>query len=402
VFSQTLKYFHSLSAGLICLGLLLHPQATYAQQGGCVADSFRTFLIEPNLKPFLGFGTAVIESGETDFSYTYGYQSNDLIDAFTDSTIFNLGSASKLFTALAVVKLADQGAISLDDPVYYYFPEFLDIQGKGKFAPQVTIMDLLQHRSGITQSMEDLFPEKFEKDVLESEDQYYENTFNYRAFLNCEDFRNRFLLYARLDDKPQKAYHFSNLGFVILGYIVEQVAEMNLGQFVTNNIFVPLKMNDSHYYLTPDSLTSRLALGYYKLSDGSYLNVHINEAESPSPTGDGGIKTSLRDMVKFMHFMNGDRKNPAYEEVMPRTSLLSMMAPQKKAADKKTWVGIGFHNLQPWNFTGHAGGWDGFLSILYYHPESDSCLFLVTNREDNELFQFLRIYAAYAMLYRKL
>lgn len=372
-----------------------------AQSGAAIADSFSTFLIEENLRPFLGFGAAITESGRNDFVFASGHQASDLAVPFTDSTIFTLGSVSKLFTALAIVKLADQGAISLDDPVYYYFPEFLDIQGKSKLAPQVTIMDLLQHRSGITQSMEDLFPEHFGPEVLNNEDQYYENTYNYRAFLNGEDFRNRFLLYAKLDDKPGRRYHFSNLGFVILGYIVEQVTEMNLGQFVTNNIFVPLQMDDSHYYLTPDSLVPRLALGYYRMSDGSYLNIHTNEAESPSPTGDGGIKTSLRDMVKFMHFLNGDRKNPVYEEIMPRTSLLSMMAPQKKGEDKKTWVGLGFHNLQPWNFTGHAGGWDGFLAILYYHPESDSCVFLVTNREDNELFHFLRIYAAYAALHRK-
>ena len=187
----------------------------------------------------------------------------------------------------------------------------------------------------------------------------------------------------------------------MLGYVVEEVVGLNLGQVVTNKILVPLEMNDAHYYQTHDSLLGRLAWGYYRLTDGSYLNVHENEVESPSPTGDGGIKTSMRDMRKFMKFLLGDWKNPVYDEVISRSALLSMMAPLQNGPDKATWVGLGFHNLQPYNFSGHAGGWDGFMAILYVHPESHSGLFLVTNREDNDLFSFLRIYAAYSMLYRE-
>ena len=135
--------------------------------------------------------------------------------------------------------------------------------------------------------------------------------------------------------------------------------------------------------MTHDSLLGRLSKGYYHLSEGSYLNIHDNEVESPSPTGDGGIKTTMRDMAKFMNFLVGDYKNEAYDQVLSRTALVSMMKPLVKGPDKSTYVGLGFHNLQPYNLIGHAGGWDGFLSILYYHAESRSCLFLVSNREDN-------------------
>jgi CubicO group peptidase (beta-lactamase class C family) len=370
-----------------------------AQPGGIVSDSVATFLIKENLQPFLGFGCAIVQKNEPDFTFCYGHTTNEEKFAWSDSTIFNIGSVSKLFTAIAIVKLANENLLKLDDPVYYHFPEFLDIQGKNRSAPNVTILDLLQHKSGITQGMEHLYPEKFGKGVLSNEEQFYENTFNYRAFLSMNDFRERFMLFARIDKAPHKKYHYSNLNYVLLGFILEEVIGINLGEFVTNKIFVPLQMTDSHYYETPDSLLDRLAWGYYRMADGSYLNVHENEVESPSPTGDGGIKTSMRDMQKFMHFLLGNHRDPAYDDVLPRTALLSMIAPQVKGPDKNTWVGLGFHNLQPYNFTGHAGGWDGFTSIMYYHPESHSALFLVTNREDNELFHFLRIYAAYAMLF---
>ena len=208
-------------------------------------------------------------------------------------------------------------------------------------------------------------------------------------------------MYARIDKTPQRQYHYSNLNYVLLGYVVEQAMGLNLPQLVVNKVFAPLGMHDSHYYMTPDSLKHRLAWGYYRLEDGSYLNVHDNEVESPSPTGDGGIKTSMRDMRKFMHFLLGDLKNPAYEAVLPRSILLSMMTPLQHGPDKRTWVGLGFHSMQPQNLVGHAGGWDGFMSILYYHPGTQSSVFLVTNREDNQLFAFLRIYAAYAMLFQE-
>lgn len=386
-----------------CLAVLvatsLLPQRSLAQ--GTISDSVATFFIEANLKPFLGFGCEIIQSGKPDYSFSYGYTNNENKYDWSDSTIFNLGSVSKLFTAIAVVKLADEGLLKLDDPVYYHFPEFLEVQGRNHAAPGITLLDLLTHRSGIEQSMEDLYPEKFGKGAMQSEDEYYENTYNYRAFMSLEDFKERFQLYARIAHPPHRKYHFSNLNYVLLGYIVEEVLGLNLGEVVTNKIFVPLEMNDSHYYQTHDSLLGRLAWGYYRLTDGSYLNVHENEVESPSPTGDGGIKTSMRDIRKFMKFLLGDWKNPAYDEVISRSALLSMMAPLHKGPDKSTWVGLGFHNLQPYNFSGHAGGWDGFMCILYIHPESHSGLFLVTNREDNDLFSFLRVYAAYAMLYRE-
>lgn len=403
---ELLNRFASIRLGMLgwgCFWFAFCFQVTglNAQTGGSIADSVSTFLIDQNLNPFLGFGCEIVQKGEPDFSYNYGFTTNENKQAWNDSTIFNLGSVSKLFTAIAVVKLADEGLLKLDDPVYYHFPEFLEIQGRTRFAPEITILDLLEHRSGITQNMENLFPEKFGKGALQNEDEFYENTFNYRAFMSLEDFRERFLMYARIDKPAQRKYHFSNLNYVLLGYIVEQVVGINLGQVVTNKIFVPLGMDDSHYYQTPDSMVGRLSWGYYKLTDGSYLNVHENEVESPSPTGDGGIKTSMRDMRKFMKFLLGNWQDPAYPTVISRSALLSMMAPQQKGPDKSTWVGLGFHNLQPYNFSGHAGGWDGFLCILYVHPESHSGIFLVTNREDNELFGFLRIYAAYAMLYKE-
>ena len=383
--------------------LLFYPNGAKAQgtPGGRIADSVATFLIPKNMEAFLGFGCVIAEKGKDDFSFSHGYTNNGGTAAWTDSTLFNLGSVSKLFTAIAIAKLANEDVLKLDDPVYNYFPEFLDIQGKTRFAPTITLLDLLQHRSGITQSMEHLFPEKFGKEAIQGEGGYYENTFNYRAFMNTEDFKNRFMMYARIDRAPHAKYNYSNLNYVLLGYIVEQAIGINLAQVVTNKVFAPLGMTDSHYYQTSDSMTGRLSWGYYRLSDGSYLNVHDNEVESPSPTGDGGIKTSMRDMLKFIHFLLGDLKHPEYETVLPRAVLLSMMAPLQHGPDRTTWVGLGFHNMQPQNLVGHAGGWDGFMSILYYHPETHSAVFLITNREDNQIFAFLRIYAAYAMLFQE-
>lgn len=383
---------------VLCIWSLSGPLQA---QNGSIADSVNTFMIDVNLQSFLGFGCVIVQKGEEDYTFTSGFQGNDEMAEFTDSTIFNLGPVSKLFTAMAVVILAERGALRLDDPVYYYFPEFLEIQGKSKFAPYVTVKDLLQHYGGMTQSMEHLYPELFSKEAVHTEDEYYQNTFNYRAFLNTEDFLNRFTMYAHLDARPGRKYRYSNLGYVILGYIVEQASGRNLGEFVTNEIFVPLGMNDSHYYITPDSLADRLAMGFYRMSDGSYLNVHLNEVESPSPTGDGGIKTTLRDMTLFMKFLLGDFREEAYKEVLPRSALVSMTGPLTKGPDKETYVGLGFHNLQPWNLTGHAGSWDGFLNILYYHPETHSCVFLTTNREDNELYSFFRVYVAYALLFQQ-
>ena len=132
----------SLIACLCFVALFLQAQRLQAQAGGSISDSVSTFLIDQNLTPFLGFGCEIVQKGEEDFSFDYGFTTNENKQAWSDSTLFNLGSVSKLFTAIAVVKLADEGLLKLDDPVYYHFPEFLEIQGRTRFAPQITILDL--------------------------------------------------------------------------------------------------------------------------------------------------------------------------------------------------------------------------------------------------------------------
>lgn len=85
---------------------------SYAQPGGSVADSMDTFMIEENLSSFLGFGCNIVQKGESDYSFHYGFSTNEARHNWSDSTIFNLGSISKLFTAIAVVMIANEGIIT--------------------------------------------------------------------------------------------------------------------------------------------------------------------------------------------------------------------------------------------------------------------------------------------------
>lgn len=382
---------------LIYFGLIL--QSSVSAQF-CLSDSVKTFLISDNLSFFRGLGIGLVQKSCEDFKFTYGFQSNDLAINFSDSTIFNIGDISKLFTSIAIMQQVEKGKIALDDPLFKYFPEILDIQGKKKYAHEITIKHLLMHKSGILQSMEHLYPEIFAPKNISSETDYYKKTYNFRASLNIEDFKQRFVDFAKLEARPGKKYHYSNLGMVLLGVVIENVTGENIGNYIKKNIFLPLKMNDSHFHHTPKSKIPLLAKGYYLLSDKTYLNVHENEYESTSPTGDGGIRTSLRDMLRFMRFLVGDvQLQNDYDAVLKRENLLSMMAPQDIADSKLTQIGFGFHIEQ--GLVGHSAGWDGFLTWMYYHPETHSVMFAVTNREDKELFNFLEVYAIYALYYKE-
>jgi CubicO group peptidase (beta-lactamase class C family) len=190
-------------------------------------------------------------------------------DSITPSTPFHLASVSKTITATAVLKLAQEGRLRIDDPLALYFPQFP--------LPGVTIKSLLNHRSGLpnyVHYMERLGWDK--KKTMTNQD--------------VMDF-----IVARHDDidigAPNRRFSYSNTNYALLALLIEKVSGQSYGQYLHVNFFQPLGMKDSYAFTIADSARS---LPSYFYNGRQYAFDFLDLVY-----GDKNVYSTVRDMLKF-------------------------------------------------------------------------------------------------------
>ncbi|MEK5031630.1 serine hydrolase domain-containing protein [Paenibacillus sp. FSL R7-0302] len=187
-------------------------------------------------------GIAILSAkgGKTEFK-TYGYADKAQGQEVTAESLFELGSTTKAFTALAVIMLHNhQGVLAFTDDVSNYLPEFAPTY-KGEKA-KITINQLLSHTSGIPSWSIRLIPEGSDKEQLAA-------TIHKMSSL-------------KLDTDPGSAYQYATVNYDILAAIIEQVTGMSYQDYVTQHILKPLGMNDSYFSTGQERKPEQLAQGY--------------------------------------------------------------------------------------------------------------------------------------------
>ncbi len=156
------------------------------------------------------------------------------------NSAFHIASMSKSITAMAILKLREDGKLSLDDPASNYIPELGTQQYLTTDAPQITIRHLLTHDAG--------FPE--------------DNPWGDRQ-LGISDSAMLSMLKKGISfsNSPGITYEYSNMGFALLGYIIRQVSGQSYQQYTTEKIFRPLGMNDT-WWDYDDVAPAQLVTGY--------------------------------------------------------------------------------------------------------------------------------------------
>jgi CubicO group peptidase (beta-lactamase class C family) len=221
----------------------------------------------------------IAKNGKPIFEQAYGLASKAFNVPNRIDTKFNLASMNKMFTAVAVAQLAEQGKLSFDDPIAKHLPDYPN----KSVGEKVTIHQLLTHTSGLG----DFFNEKFEaqKTRLRSVQDHFPL------------FVNDALLF-----EPGQKWRYSNAGFIVLGAIIEKVSGQNYFDYVRENIYKPAGMTDSDSYETDREVVNR-ATGYTEIGPtnraepGPLRNNLIINPVKGSPAG-GGYST-VDDMLRF-------------------------------------------------------------------------------------------------------
>ncbi len=338
-------------------------KATYS-----VAEKIYKDFAEKNHFPGYAFG--VVVDGQLVYSGSGGYSDIDKKTPATIQSMFRIASMSKSFTAMAILKLRDEGKLKLDDPLYDYIPEIKNQQLTAD-APPITIRNLLSHATG--------FPE--------------DNPWGDRQLAKSED--DLIALYKKgisFSNDPGLVYEYSNLGFATLGYIIHKVSGIPYEEYIAKNIWQPLGINASWEYSTIPA--SELAHGY------RWLNGDWKE-ETPLHDGIygamGGMITSVESFSKYVayHLEAWPPRNDNEAGPVKRSSVREMHQPWRfnnviadyKYPDGRTCpvaigycYGLGFtKDCDGKIMIAHSGGLPGFGSNWRIMPDYGIGVILFAN-----------------------
>ncbi len=302
-------------------------------------------------KNFSG-GLLILKGQQIIFSKGYGWANKEQKIPFTSSTLASMGSITKAFTATAIMKLAELGKLSLDDSLKKFFPNIPNDKSN------ITIHQLLTHSSGF-------------QEFLKQDGGDYEK-------INTEDYLKRAFKEALAFNPGEKSV-YTNVGYSILGIIIEQVSGMDYEQFLKQNLFEQIGIKQISYHF-PLMAKQPIAVGYRngiswgthqehfeKAGGGPYWNLKAN----------GGLEASLDDMAKWI---NGFTNHSILSE-SSRNKMFTAQT-QEEGYNGESYFGYGCNVLKSRRNTKMIdnGGSNGiYFARLIRLPEEGLVFYMVSN-----------------------
>ncbi|MEM9085015.1 MAG: serine hydrolase [Pseudomonadota bacterium] len=297
-----------------------------------------------------GMSVAISRDGELIYEGWTGQADLERGVPISRDTRFPIASTSKQFTAFAIMKLVDEGKLSLDQEVREFFPSFR-ASGNG-----VTIKHLLDHTSGLREvnTLTQILGFSDASLILPNASLELILRQNGRNF------------------DPGTNEEYSNTGYQLLAHIVERASGVPFEDYIRTEIFEPLGMKDSLVDRDPTILTPNLALSYDPGRTAIYKNLYVSGV-----IGSSGIISSPRDLVRWGHALNTAQIGNAniIHAMNKRTRLANgNMAVASNGQEYREYRG-----LKTWS---HGGSSGGFRSFLLRIPEENVVIAVIGNRSD--------------------
>lgn len=307
-------------------------------------------LAEATMKstPIAGIAIGVARGDETLFAGGFGFADLEQQVPATEHTFFRLASVSKQFTAAALLQLAEDGVVALDDPITKQLPAFRAPGGT------ITLLQLLNHTSGIPSLT--ALPD-----------------FRRRApFMRTPDEVIALFDGLPADFAPGTSLEYNNSAFVLAGEIAARAAGTTYAELIQSRIFAPLGMEASGY-ADESRLIPRRARGY-AVDSGKLVN--CEPFNMVVPGGAGALGSTASDLLKWA------RALPALE-VVGDESFARMTAPTALEGGITVPYGLGMAlghaDGAPW--FGHGGNIEGFNTWIEWLPEQDAAIVVLVNTE---------------------
>jgi D-alanyl-D-alanine carboxypeptidase len=284
---------------------------------------------------------AVSERGRIIYSEAFGVIDQESATAATPRSVMQIGSVTKQFTAAAILRLAERGALTLDDRIEKFVPEF-DNRGA-----TITLRHLLSHRSGIRSSWWPqsggfpLFSPVTREQVIAGINGY------------------------PLEFTPGSRWSYSNAGYMLLGYAIESITGTPFADFVHSEFALPLGLLDTGVCGTFNLPRPE---GYGLSAAGE-----LKRMASLHPSGvisDGSLCSTASDLARWAHLL-------ATGHVMLPASYATMTSPA--APPTPYGLGLDLRNMVGHPAVSHGGSIDGFRTFLGYFHHRDIAIAVITN-----------------------
>lgn len=283
----------------------------------------------------------IAQKGKILLNKSFGWRDVKSKTLFDSSTIFQIGSVTKQFTATIILKLQEEGRLSVHDPLSKFIPDYSG-------GDEITIYHLLTHSSGIPDYVKKLSPFMF--------------------LVKKSASRQRILKTFKdkpLDCVPGTAFHYSSSNYYLLGMIIEKVTGKPYEHVVRETIFTPLQMIHSGFDFRNLSSPFK-ATGYSVFYNGR--QTEARDMDSTILYAAGGMYSTVGDLYKWIKAVSGTR-------------LLTPASWQQAFTPYKGNYGLGWaiDTLYGRKYIAHTGGTAGFSSLVLYYPDEDISIILLRN-----------------------
>jgi CubicO group peptidase (beta-lactamase class C family) len=309
-----------------------------------------------------GPGAAVLisQGGRTIVRSARGMADIELLAPLSPDNVFRMASVTKTFTAAMVLKLAEQGRLSLDDPLARYVPDIPN-------GEQITLRQLLNHTAGVSDVVRDVQPGFSKRDV------------DTQALV--AEIRKR-----PPDFAPGSAFAYSNAGYILLGAVIEKVTGQPWHATIKQQILDPLGLRHTAFGAVEPIVPGRAA-GYTtdtpdrQPRNAAYMSLY-------GPAAAGGLISTVDDLALWIRAL-------ASGKVVDRESVLQMTSPT--GAAQGYGLGLYLWNVRGLQMIGHTGQIPGFASAVGYIPRRDITIVVLANDDHFDARTMARRLAAIAL-----
>ena len=306
---------------------------------------------------------SISKNGHTLYSRAIGYRYFNKVEKLkaTTATNYRIWSITKLYTAVMIMQLVEEGRLTLDTPLIQFYPEIPN-------ADHIVIKDLLQHKSGIHDFTQNKGPEDWDSHISER---------------RTQDFMVAYIAQYGPDFKPGERFSYSNSNYLLLGYIIEKLDGNAYETSLAHRIASKLGLKSTYFGVGALDKIENKALSYaYKQR---WTAVDEGEFSGLIPAGAGGIVGTTEDMNQFIQGLFAGKlvSKESLDAMLPKKETYGLGVMQTSFQGKK----IGY---------GHTGGYIATESSLFYYPEDGLSIAYATNgiviRKEDILENVLKIY----------
>jgi CubicO group peptidase (beta-lactamase class C family) len=328
-------------------------------------------VVEDALKEYQvpGLAIGVVVDGQVIYAKGFGFRDVDAKTPVTPETLFAIGSCTKAFTTFTAGCLVDEGVIAWDQLMIDVLPEF---RLWDQYATQnLTIRDLLTHRSGLPRHDFMWYNSKISRAELMKRIRYLKPSF---------DIRER--------------YQYNNLMYFSVGYAMEQVTGKTWEELVANKILKPLGMNDTNFSIEDIQKSKNFAWPYIEKND-VLKKLPFRDFSVVGPAG--SMNSCVHDLTRWLEVnLNGGTYNG--KSLISPSTLQEMHAPQVVVPgapeSKETLLyayGIGWSILsyRGQYYVSHDGGLDGFTSVVGFLPNEGIGVVVLANKNLTSLPRYV-------------